>query len=924
MGLVSDIDDGTPDQYDLPSPSKAGALAASAAGAANGHAQGPHGHAPTEDDAWWTERAGWAPRFGTGAEHDEGPDGRDQSTFLETRLEEKFFGDWYHNTAVIIFACLSSWLVAVLGGGLAWVFLIMATCGTYYRTSIRRVRRNFRDDVNRQMAKAKIEKDVESLEWINSFMVKFWPIYEPVLCDTIISSVDQVLSTSTPAFLDSLRLKSFILGSKPPRLEHVKTYPKTEDDIVLMDWKFSFTPTDTADLTARQIKNKINPKVVLEVRIGKAMVSKGLDVIVEDMAFSGLMRVKFKLQIPFPHVERVEICFLERPTIDYVCKPLGGDTFGFDIGFLPGLQSFIMEQIHGNIGPIMYDPNVFPIEVAKMIAGNAVDQAIGVLAITLHGAQGLKNTDSFSGSPDPYVVVSLNGRVALGKTKIIKENANPRWNETKYVIITSFKDNLTLQVFDFNDYRKDKELGTATFALDQLERETEYDNLQLEVMGNGKARGIVQADVHFFPVLEGTKLPDGKMTPPPESNTGIARFTVEQAKDLDGTKSLVGQSNPYAVLLLNGKEVHVSKKIKRTNNPIWDDGSKEVLITDRRNARLGLVIKDERELSADVILGTYQIKVDDVLQMMEKGQEWYNLAGAKSGRAKLTCQWKPVGLTGAVTGSGGYVTPIGVMRFHFQSAKDLRNLETMGKSDPYVRILLSSVERGRTVTFKNNLNPDWDEVLYVPMHSTREKLTVEVMDEETLNKDRSLGLVEVAASDYVKQADDGEYLVHEERKLLSDPLRMAGRGMPKGTLNFTVSFYPTLSVVDPEKEEQEKKAKEEADKIANKTPESGAKKDSIDLENERKAVAGKVDDKLAKQLTDAEEEQAEEKKEEGTPKIRLSADDLAHYGKQSHDAFRMKVHLRSSANHDRIWSHHLQAYRRRPHAGQLPPRSSHR
>jgi Ca2+-dependent lipid-binding protein len=32
-----------------------------------------------------------------------------------------------------------------------------------------------------------------------------------------------------------------------------------------MDWKFSFTPNDVMDLTARQTKDKINPKVVLEV-----------------------------------------------------------------------------------------------------------------------------------------------------------------------------------------------------------------------------------------------------------------------------------------------------------------------------------------------------------------------------------------------------------------------------------------------------------------------------------------------------------------------------------------------------------------------------------------------------------------------------------------------------------------------------------
>jgi Ca2+-dependent lipid-binding protein len=701
---------------------------------------------------------------------------------------------------VIIFACLASWLVAVLGGGLGWIFIVMAACGTYYRTSIRRLRRNFRDDVSREMAKQRLETDTESLEWINSFLVKFWPIYAPVLCDSIINSVDQVLSTSTPAMLDSLRLKTFILGSKPPRLEHVKTYPKTEVDTVIMDWKFSFTPNDVMDLTARQLKNKINPKIVLEVRVGKGVVSKGLDVIVEDMACSGLMRVKVKLQIPFPHIERVDVCFLERPEIDYVCKPLGGDTLGFDINFIPGLESFIKEQIHGNLGPMMYAPNVFPIEIAKMLAGNAVDQAIGVVAVTLHGAQQLKNPDKFAGTPDPYAVVSLNNRVELGRTKTVHDTDSPRWGETVYVIITSFAESLTIIPYDWNEYRKDKELGTANFPLDRLEEQPEHESIYLEVMASGRPRGAIHADIRFFPVLEGRKLENGETEPPPELNTGIARFTVEQAKDLDAAKSIVGQLNPYGVLLLNGKEIHITKKLKRTNNPIFQDNSKEFLITDRKSARLGLIIKDDRDLRTDPILGSYQIKLNDMLKMMEKGQNWFHLQGTKTGRAKLTLQWKPVAI-GGISGSAGYIDPIGVMRFHFKSATDLRNLEKMGKSDPYVRVLLSGIMKGRTVTFRNNLNPEWDEVVYVPIHSSREKLTLEVMDEESINADRSLGSFEINASDYVHENENGEYETDDEKQLISSPLRSGHR--EKGLLNYTVAFYPAVPVVNPEDEEEE-------------------------------------------------------------------------------------------------------------------------
>ncbi|THW55082.1 tricalbin [Aureobasidium pullulans] len=879
VALASDQDTSLKPAYDIPT----APLSAPLPSPAKSSAESVNGTAEKEED--WA-KVGWAPRFGQ-LPDSASIDGSmlDHQTMLEGKLDDKFFGDWYHNTGIIIFACLSSWVVAVLGGGLGWLFIVMAVCGTYYRTSIRRVRRNFRDDVNREMAKARIETDVESLEWINSFLVKFWPIYAPVICTTIVSSVDQVLSTSTPAFLDSMRMKFFTLGTKPPRLEHVKTYPKAEDDIVLMDWKFSFTPNDTADLTARQVKNKINPKIILEIRLGKGMVSKGMDIIVEDMAFSGLMRVKMKLQIPFPHIEKVEICFLERPTIDYVCKPLGGDTFGFDINFIPGLETFIQEQIHANLGPMMYNPNVFPIEIAKMLAGNPVDQAIGVLQITFHGAQGLRNPDKFSGTPDPYCTVSINNRDVLGKTKTVHENANPRWNETVNVVLTSLKDALTLNVFDYNEIRKDKELGSATFALDQLENQTEFESQHLEVMANGRARGVIQADIRFFPVLEGEKLPDGTVQPPPESNTGIAKFTIESAKELDGSKSMIGQLNPYPVLLLNGKEIHIGKKLKRTNNPIFPDATKELLITDRKKAKLGLVIKDDRDMAADPIIGTYQLKLDDMLELMSRGQEWYNLAGVKTGRAKMLLQWKPVALKGALGGSGGYVTPIGVMRLHFQNARDLRNLETLGKSDPYIRVMLSGVIKARTVTWKNNLNPDFDEVLYIPVHSTREKLSLEVMDEEKIGKDRLLGMIELPVSDYAQQDESGEYRVDDTKKALSQSLRLGATGSPKGMLNYTASFFPTLNVVDPEDEEKDDKSNlgvadptiEPATPTTDVAPATGrARNNTAGTIGSLKSNPAAAE--MRQQLAANENNQDDGlpiKKE--VPKVRIGAEDLANY-----------------------------------------------
>lgn len=709
--------------------------------------------------------------------------------------------------------------------------IIGATCATYYRTSIRRVRRNVRDDVNREMAKLRLETDVESLEWLNSFVLKFWPIYQPVLAATIINTVDQVLAGATPAFLDSLRMTTFTLGTKPPRIEHVKTYPKTEDDIVEMDWAFGFTPNDTDDLSSRQLKNKINPKVVLEIRVGKGIASKGIPIIVEDMAFSGTMKVKIKLQIAFPHIEKVDVCFLGKPKVDFGLKPLGGDMLGFDVvGFLPGLKGFIDDQIHGNIGPMFYSPNIFTVEVAKMLGGAPLDAAIGVLSITIHNAHGLKNSDKFSGTPDPYTVLSINQRAELARTKHIPESADPKWNETHNLVISNLNESLTLQIFDYNDIRKDKELGVASFSLEKLQEEPEQDNLSLPVLSNGKPRGSINFDVRFFPILEGRILEDGTKEPPPEVNSGVVRYTISQAKDLDHSKSMVGQLSPYAQMIMNGKKLFQSPIKKRTNNPVFEE-SHEILVTDRKSCKLGVIIKDDRDFADDPVLGKYQISLNDLLTANEKGTDWFNLSGAKTGRVKLTADWKPVALKGGA-GTGGYVTPVGVMRLHFQSARELRNLEALGKSDPYVRVLLAGVQKARSVTFENDLDPDWDEILYVPVHSAREKLMFEVMDQESMGKDRSLGSYELDLAEFIQVDSEGLYQPHEEKFNRSEGLRKGNKGAAKGVLNFTAAFYPCMNIADPEEEKEEKAASDKAASENEVTAEKTASSVSLEVPQE--------------------------------------------------------------------------------------------
>ncbi|KAL8958004.1 MAG: hypothetical protein Q9183_005923 [Haloplaca sp. 2 TL-2023] len=159
------------------------------------------------------------------------------------------------------------------------------------------------------------------------------------------------------------------------------------------------------------------------------------------------------------------------------------------------------------------------------------------------------------------------------------------------------------------------------------------------------------------------------------------------------------------------------------------------------------------------------------------------------------------------------------------------------------------------------------------------------MDQENLGRDRSLGLTEIAAADYIHTADNGEYEVHDLKRPMSESLRIHGTGAPKGKLNFTVSFYPTLNLAEPGEDEEEKAAADADEKERIST--DGRSRKSSDagrssLENGRPGSirnknreAGKLNTSLARQLAKNEKDQEETTGDvKKPPKLRLSNEEL--------------------------------------------------
>ena len=89
--LLTPYQGGGPDQYDLPSPSTHGAVELPADSKPDTKTNGNAHH---DEDQRFIERTGWAPRFGQGdlTEEEANASLLDHQTFLEGKIDEKFFG----------------------------------------------------------------------------------------------------------------------------------------------------------------------------------------------------------------------------------------------------------------------------------------------------------------------------------------------------------------------------------------------------------------------------------------------------------------------------------------------------------------------------------------------------------------------------------------------------------------------------------------------------------------------------------------------------------------------------------------------------------------------------------------------------------------------------------------------------------------
>ncbi|XBW36691.1 hypothetical protein QEN19_002266 [Hanseniaspora menglaensis] len=766
-----------------------------------------------------------------------------EQTFLNRILPEAAYGDWYHSVALFGIASIFSFIVGKFKFSLGPLFIVISLFSLYYRTSIKKHRASIKELVQKEIVVKKVEDDYESTEWLNTLLDKFWPRIEPQVSQMVVEQVNEVLATpgTIPVpFVKKLWIDEFTLGVKPPRIESVKTFGNTANDVVVMDWKITFTPHDNTDLTSKQLKNYVNNKVIVKAFIGQKFFAIPVASI-SDIAFSIPIRLRFKLMTAFPHMQTVNVQLLDVPEVDFEAKLLNNSILGWDLPwFIPGFLPFLNSMIKTYAGPILMPPFSFQLNIPQLLQGDDIVSSIGVLEVTLRKATDIKRSSKLDTSVDPFVNFSfgsaLGGDNIIATSRTVRDTLNPVWDETIFLIVDNLTDPLIFDVMDLNEGKKMKnmKLGRVLFDMNTLfesadesssaSKDIHKQAINAPIMRNAKPIGSLLFDLKFHSVVEKSIVSDASEETLVEDddhfeelNTGVASFIIdegeltftydkeqannEEEEDSDCDCELGDESankkhedkraktlNLFVEIYKNGKLFHTSNTSKGTQYPKY--GSSERFIVDNKvKTKFKIVVKNGTDKKNTIIGSTVQSLSELIDRTSINNTSIFMTIKDKNTQISemslnIRAGWKSINLysNSSNAASISYQPPIGVIRTFINKARELKDVETIGTIDPYASVHLNGKFVGRTGTVDNSVNPIWNQAIYAPVNSSNQKLTLEVHDTQASGKDKSIGFshIKLDESLITKEPNSDKW----SQKVITDPKDVSLVSRPKAKSAF--------------------------------------------------------------------------------------------------------------------------------------------
>ncbi|EED84133.1 predicted protein [Postia placenta Mad-698-R] len=516
----------------------------------------------------------------------------------------------------------------------------------------------------------------ESVEWLNAVLRGVWPIINTDMFAPMVDIVEDIMQSSAPSFVHSIRISDVGLGSNSARITSIRSLP--DADRSGTDSIGESLGVDSQDMSPEDHDALGGDHVNLEVLFayrglpsGNAAASKGKNL----------------------HVKTTLVTLLGMPHITISATPLSENLP--NVMNIPFVSGFVSSAINTALAEYVA-PKSLTVDLQKLISGDDIKKdtdAIGVLVVHIHRATGLESADT-GGKSDPYVTLTFS---RLGKplysTRIIKGDLNPVFEETAVVMI---------DLWDSDRVTVDDMLGFHEVGIAGLIRQRGKPIRRISPLSNPDSKhrpGSIEYTVGYY----------GKIPPNPSLSTdgadpGIPNDLRNKPEDLavrlsgkerkgkdrrvekgqdegeETQEEAEGLPSSYCTISLNDELVYETRVKPITSSPMFNAGT-ERFTRDWRKSHVTVTVKDYRMRENDAVLGVVFMKLSDIFINASEVTRFYSLEqGVGHGRIRISLLFRPIDAELSPNLLGFDTGTVEVRDVSVQSKLDLSNCEIRMKS----------------------------------------------------------------------------------------------------------------------------------------------------------------------------------------------------------------------------------------------------
>ncbi|KAM4556097.1 extended synaptotagmin-2 isoform 3-T3 [Fundulus diaphanus] len=435
--------------------------------------------------------------------------------------------------------------------------------------------------------------DVERVEWLNKTVKQMWPFISQFVDKLFRETIEPAVKGANP-HLSTFCFTKIDMGDKPIRVNGVKVYTENVDKRqIIMDLHISFVGNTEIDVDIKKYYCKAG---------------------IKSIQLHGMLRVVMEpLLGDMPLIGALSVFFLKKPILDINWTGL---TNMLDIPGVNGLCDGLVQDI-------IYSYLVLPNRLNIPLVGTAELARIrfpipeALLRVHFIEAQDLLSKDKFlggliKGKSDPY------GTILLGtqqfKTKVIKENLNPKWNAVfEFLIYDNTPKNMEIEIFD-EDPDEDDLLGGLVLDMAEVQKlQTVEEWFALEDVPKGKLHlklewlSLVSTPEKLNQALASIKA-DSSQASDGLSSAVLVVF-LDSARSLSSGKKITGDPSPFVQFRVGHK--HFDSKIKyKTTEPVWEENFTFLI----HNPKLQELVVEVNDAKHECSLGTLTVPLTRLLE----------------------------------------------------------------------------------------------------------------------------------------------------------------------------------------------------------------------------------------------------------------------------------------------------------------------